>query len=190
MVGLKTPLSEYDIKALRCGDLVELSGVIYTARDAAHKYLVEKTREEFKKRLDNGVIYHCGPIVRRVKDSWQVVAAGPTTSIREEPYMADVIKNYKVRAVIGKGGMGDKTLNALSRYRAVYLSAVGGAAVVVAKSIIRVKNVYMLKEFGSPEAFWELEVKNMPLIVTMDSHGKSIHQDILTNSRNILKKLL
>ncbi len=190
MVRLNVPLSESDITGLKCGDVVELSGIIYTARDAAHKYLVEKKRPDFERMLKDGVIYHCGPIVQKKNSSWRIVAAGPTTSIRDEPYEADVIRDYKVRAIIGKGGMGEKTLNALGKYKAVYLSAVGGCGVVMAESIVRVRNVYMLEEFGSPEAFWELEIKDMPLIVTMDTYGKSLHKNILLSSESSLKKIL
>lgn len=189
LVKLKTPLKEEEIKKLKIGDTVELSGTIYTARDMAHKFLVEKKPKLFKKLLENSVLYHCGPIVRKKGGKWQVIAAGPTTSIREEPYEADVIKGYRIRAVIGKGGMGKKTQKALKKYGGVYLSAVGGAAVLLAKSIIKVSNVYKL-EFGLPEAFWELEVKNMPLIVTMDGHGNSMHYDIEKTSKRQLKKLI
>lgn len=179
---LKTPLSEDDVRSLRCGDKVELSGTLVTARDAAHKYLIEGGASP----CDLNVIYHCGPIV---KDN-TVLSAGPTTSIREEPYEAWVISKFGVRAVIGKGGMGDKTLKALKDYGCVYLSAIGGGGALVAKSIRKVKAVHMLEELGSPEAFWELEVEDLPLFVSMDSHGLSIHEKIKTQSHYRLGELV
>jgi len=183
---LKTPLSKEVVKKLKVGDLVKISGTIITARDMAHKYLLKKEIKKLK--LNNGIIYHCGPIAKKNK-KWKIIVAGPTTSIREEPYEADIIRKYNVKAIIGKGGMGDKTLKAMKKYGCVYISVVGGAAAFLASKIIKVKNVYMLKEFGIPEALWELEVKDLPGIVTMDSHGKSLHKNILKNSEKQYKKL-
>ncbi|MFH1126044.1 MAG: fumarate hydratase C-terminal domain-containing protein, partial [Candidatus Altiarchaeota archaeon] len=148
---LKTPLSEGEVRKLKVGNEVELSGVIVTARDTAHKYLTQKN-PKLPLSLEGLVLYHCGPIV----EGRSVIAAGPTTSIREEPYEAEVIRRYGIRGIIGKGGMGDRTLDALKRYGAVYLSAVGGAAAVMASSIEKTIDVYMLEEFGVPEAFWIL----------------------------------
>jgi fumarate hydratase, class I len=127
--------------------------------------------------LHGAVLYHCGPVVVKEGNGWRINAAGPTTSIREEPYQADVIKRYGVRAVIGKGGMGAKTLAALQESGAVYLNAIGGAAQFYARTIMSVDGVSLL-EFGTPEAMWHLTVKDFPAIVTMDAHGNSLHKDI------------
>ena len=157
------------------GDAVEVSGVV-TGRDAVHKYLHEGGALPEGVSLRGGIIYHCGPVV--VKDergAWQVTAAGPTTSTREEPYQGQIIRDFGVRAVIGKGGMGDRTLAACREHGCVYLHAVGGAAQVLAERIQRVRNVYFLEQFGSPEAIWELEVEKFPAIVTIDAHGNSLH---------------
>jgi fumarate hydratase class I len=129
-------------------------------------------------------------VVRKVNGGYQFISAGPTTSIREEPYQYDVIKNYGIRGVIGKGGMGPKTLAACKEFGAVYLHAVGGAGALTAASVKKVKNVYMLEEFGVPEAFWEIEVEKFPAIVTMDSHGKSLHDAIQDGSEKVFKKLV
>jgi fumarate hydratase class I len=138
-----------------------------------------------------GVIYHCGPVV--VKDeagNWKVTAAGPTTSIREEPYQWQIIRDFGTRAIIGKGGMGDRTLAACKEHGCVYLHGVGGAAQVLAECVKKVRNVYFLKEFGSPEAIWELEVENFPAVVTIDSHGNSLHKEVLAHSQAELAKRL
>ncbi len=171
---LKLPLNEQDVRNLHIGDNVLISGTLYTGRDAAHKFLVT-TPEEFPVSLQDAAIYHCGPIVIKQKGEWIITAAGPTTSARTEPYVADIIKNFGVRAFIGKGGLGQKTLDACQKYGCVYLSAVGGCAQVLAEAIIKVKNVYFYEEFGPPEAVWELEVKDFPAIVTMDAHGGTLH---------------
>jgi fumarate hydratase class I len=181
-VKLKMPLGEKDVRKLSIGDSVELSGTVVTARDTAHKYLAEGGKVPF----ELNVIYHCGPIVKDNK----IISAGPTTSMREEPYEADVIKRFGVRAIIGKGGMGDKTLNALKEHGCVYLSAVGGAGVVMAEKIKKVRQSHKAEEFGAPEAFWVLEVEDMPLVVTMDSKGKSLHRNVEKKSLNNLKKIL
>ena len=189
MIRLKTPINEEEIRNLKIGDKVLLSGKIFTARDMAHKFLFENQNSEFKEKLKNGVIYHLGPIVKKENEQWKIIAAGPTTSIREEPYEADIIKNYKTRVIIGKGGMADKTLKALQKYGAVYLHAVGGAAVLLADSITKVTNVYKLEEFGIPEAIWELEVRDFPAIVTMDANGASLHSNILKGSKNNYERI-
>jgi fumarate hydratase class I len=181
-VKLKTPLSGKDVRGLKVGDRVRLSGIVVTARDTAHRYLVGGGEVPF----ELNVIYHCGPLMKDNK----VISAGPTTSIREEPYEADVIKKFGVRAVIGKGGMGDRTLKALKRHGCVYLTAVGGAGVLMAETIKKVRNVYKLGEFGAPEAFWVLEVEDMPLIVTMDSKGDSIYKKVEEKSADRLSEIL
>jgi fumarate hydratase class I len=191
MTELTTPISEEQIRALKVGESVEISGVVYTGRDAVHKYLHEGGELPEGVNLEGSIIYHCGPVV--VKDDagdWQVTAAGPTTSIREEPYQADIMKKFGVRAVIGKGGMGPKTLAGCAEHGSVYLHAIGGAAQVLAEHITQVRNVYFLEEFGSPEAIWELKVDKFPVVVTMDSHGKSLHADVAEASQAVLEQNL
>jgi fumarate hydratase class I len=173
-VALRTPLTEEQVRSLKVGDVVLLSGRAYTGRDAVHHHLMS---HDPPVDLRGGVIYHCGPVVAKDGDGWRVTAAGPTTSIREEPYQADIIKRFGVRAVIGKGGMGGKTLAGLKEAGAVYLNAIGGAAQFYAKAITKVHDVSLM-EFGTPEAMWHLELQDFPAIVTMDAHGNSLHTDI------------
>ncbi len=190
-VNLNAPLDEQDVRGLNIGDSVRLNGLIYTARDRAHKYLVEEAQPEtIEFDLRGGVIYHCGPLVRRCNGNFELVVAGPTTSNRMNPYEADVIARYGVRAIIGKGGMDDRTMEALQRHGCVYLSAVSGAAVVLARYVERISNVYKLQEFGMPECFWELKVKDFPAIVTMDARGNSMHKQVEQQSSEQLKQLL
>jgi len=179
---IKLPVSEAVIRELRAGDEVEITGVMVTARDAAHKYMIEQKPDSLHKVLNGSMIYHCGPVVAKEGETYRFVAAGPTTSIREEPYEADVMGHYKVRAVIGKGGMGPKTLEGCREHGAVYLHAIGGLAAVLADSIKEVVGVHMLEEFGVPEAIWVIRVEKFPAVVTMDSHGTSLHKDILDAS--------
>ncbi len=184
-VALAAPLDEKTIRTLRVGDVVLLSGRAYTGRDAVHHHLVSHMPPV---DLRDGVIYHCGPVVARDGDGWRVTAAGPTTSIREEPYQGDIIRKYGVRVVMGKGGMGAKTLAALKDAGAVYLNAIGGAAQFYARCIDRVDGVSLL-EFGTPEAMWHLQLKDFPAIVTMDAHGDSLHQSIEADSGERLETL-
>lgn len=191
MTKLTVPISEEEIRKLKIGDEVLLSGVIVTARDEAHKLMVEEKPDFIREVLKESVIYHCGPVVKQDENGeWSFVSAGPTTSAREEPYQADVVCEYNARGVIGKGGMGSKTAEGLKRCGAVYFHAVGGAGTLIANSVTKVKTVFKLEEFGSPEAFWVIEVKDFPLVVTMDSHGGSIHKDILERSKKIMEELL
>ena len=188
--NLSSPISEETIRKLKVGNQVLISGVVFTGRDAVHKYLHEGGTLPDEVNLDGGILYHCGPVVLQDKHGqWQVTAAGPTTSLREEPYQGDIMKRFGIRGVIGKGGMADKTLDACQEHGAVYLHAIGGAAQVLAECITRVRNVHMLKEFGSPEAVWELEVLDFPAVVTMDSHGNSLHAEILSRSGEALAEL-
>ena len=173
-IMLQAPLSEADVRALKVGDVVLLSGEVYTGRDAVHAHLAKHPPPV---SLDGAVIYHCGPVMLKQGDEWVVKAAGPTTSSREEPYQAGTIRNYGVRAVIGKGGMGAKTLEALRDSGAVYLNAIGGAAQFYARSIEKVLGVHFM-EFGIPEAMWHLRVNRFAAIVTMDARGNSLHADI------------
>jgi fumarate hydratase class I len=191
MIKLQLPISESAIRELKMGDEVAISGLMVTARDAAHKYIHENWPDWLDPIMENSMIYHCGPVVKKHEDgSWSFVAAGPTTSIREEPYEAAVMERYKVRAVIGKGGMGETTLAGLSKSGGVYLHAIGGLAASLAKSVIKVHDVYMLEELGVPEAFWHIEVKDFPAVVTMDSHGGSLHKSIKAKSDEVAKKLI
>jgi fumarate hydratase class I len=173
-VVLTAPITEEQARALKVGDVVLVSGQVYTGRDAVHAHLMKNPPPV---DLNGAVLYHCGPVMLKQGDLWFVKAAGPTTSSREEPYQADIIGRYGVRAVIGKGGMGAKTLAALQKHGAVYLNAIGGAAQYYARTVKRVLGVHLM-EFGIPEAMWHLEVENFAAIVTMDSHGNSLHADV------------
>ncbi len=182
---LHAPLSEEDVRSLHVGDVVLLSGEMVTGRDAIHAHLMT---HEPPIDLHGAALYHCGPVVRQDADgTYTFLAAGPTTSIREEPYQADVIARYGVRAVIGKGGMGPKTLAALKEHGAVYLNGIGGAAQFYARCVDRVDDVHLL-EFGTPEAMWQLHVTDFPAIVTMDAHGNSLHATIEGASGTILEQ--
>jgi fumarate hydratase class I len=173
-IPLTLPLSEEQVRALKIGDVLLLNGVMHMGRDVLHHYLMT---HDLPLSLDGSVIYHCGPVVLKKGDTWFIHAAGPTTSMREEPYQGEIIRKYRVRAVIGKGGMGANTLAALKDVGAVYLNAIGGAAQYYAKCIEEVEGVDFL-EFGVPEAMWHVRVKNFPAIVTMDAHGNSLHADV------------
>jgi fumarate hydratase class I len=178
------PITAEQVRELHVGDEVALYGSLVTARDAAHKVMVKQKPDWLRPLLKDRMIYHCGPVVRKKPDGrWEFVAAGPTTSIREEPYQADVIREYQVRGVIGKGGMGKKTLDGLKATGAVYLHAIGGLAQILALRVKEVTNVHMLEELGVPEAFWEIVVEDFPAVVTMDAHGKSLHAEIDAASR-------
>jgi len=201
---LETPIPEESIRTLHVGDTVYLSGLIVTGRDAAHKYMIENfvraeavpereraLYEELRRLLAGGVIYHCGPVVRQREDGrWEFVAAGPTTSIREEPYEAEIIAHFGLRGVIGKGGMGARTLRACQEHGAAYFHAVGGAASLIADAVKEVVAVYKKDEFGVPEAFWVIRVEGFPVVVTMDSHGRSIHDEVEGASKQALERLL
>ncbi len=173
-IVLHPPLTEADVRALKVGDVVLITGEVFTGRDAVHAHLMKNAPPV---DMNGSILYHCGPVMLKQGDEWTVKAAGPTTSSREEPYQAHVIKNYGVRAVIGKGGMGKKTLAALQESGAVYLNGIGGAAQYYARSIEKVLGVNLL-EFGIPEAMWHLRVKDFVAIVTMDSHGNSLHAEV------------
>lgn len=204
MKKITTPVSDEAIRDLKVGDSVAISGMMVTGRDAAHKWMIDtfikKTRspqgddlqvyEELKKLLNGAIIYHCGPVVTGLdtKD-YKFIAAGPTTSIREEPYQADVMKHFNVKGVIGKGGMGAKTLKGCQETPGVYFHAIGGAASFLAQTVTKVHGVFKM-EFGVPEAMWLIEVKDFPVVVTMDSHGGSQHAVIDDASKKVLDDLL
>ncbi len=183
IVELRAPISEEDIRQLKVGDVVSISGMMYTGRDAIHKYLSD---HDAPLDLNGQIIYHCGPVVLKDEEgNWQIKAAGPTTSIREEPYQGDIMKKFGIRAVMGKGGMGPKTLAALNEHGGVYLNAIGGAAQYYADCIKGVEGVDLM-QFGIPEAMWHLRVENFTAVVTMDSHGNSLHADV---DKSSLEKL-
>jgi fumarate hydratase class I len=186
-IVLQAPISEEQIRSLKVGDVVLIRGEIHTGRDELHKYLMH---HDSPVPLEGGILYHCGPVMLKDEQGqWQVKAAGPTTSSREEPYQADIIEKFGIRAVIGKGGMGPKTLAGLQKSGAVYLNAIGGAAQYYARTVKKVNGVHFLEEFGIPEAMWHLEVDGFPAIVTMDAHGNSLHKDIAEESMVKLEDL-
>jgi fumarate hydratase subunit beta len=191
MAKLNLPCDEATLRTLHVGDEALLSGRLITGRDSAHHWLCGGFREEVAAYLEGSMIYHCGPVVRRNPDgSFDFVAAGPTTSAREEPYQADVIGRYGLRGVIGKGGMGQRTRQGLREHGAAYLHAVGGTAQSLARAVVRVERVFKLKEFGVPEAMWVIEVKDFPTVVTMDAHGGSLHDQVAEGSAAALARLL
>jgi fumarate hydratase class I len=204
MRAITIPITDENILSLKVGEPLTLTGVMITGRDVVHKWLIEtfikKTRapqgedlqvyEALKPVLAGGVIYHCGPVVSGLESKqYKFVAAGPTTSIREEPYQADVMKHFNLKGVIGKGGMGAKTLKGCQDVPAVYFHAIGGAATLIAQSVTNVLGVYKL-EFGVPEAIWVIEVKDFPVVVTMDAHGQSLHESVEKSSAGVLVDLL
>jgi fumarate hydratase class I len=204
MREITIPISDETIRELKVGEPVMLSGVMMTGRDTVHKWMIEtfikKTREPqgddlevyeaIKPILDGGIIYHCGPVVAGLdtKD-YKFTAAGPTTSTREEPYQADVMSHFSAKGVIGKGGMGPKTLAGCQEVPFVYFHAIGGAASVIAQSVRKVLGVHKY-DFGVPEAMWVIEVVDFPAVVTMDSHGGSQHAVVDASSKKVLDELL
>jgi fumarate hydratase class I len=184
-VTLQAPITEAQIRELKVGDVVTIKGQMHTGRDAIHKYLMD---HDAPVSLEGGVLYHCGPVAVKRDEGWKILAAGPTTSIREEPYQADVIKKFGIRVVIGKGGMGAKTLKGLQEHGAVYLNAIGGAAQYYARCVNQVEGVDLM-EFGIPEAMWHLDVDGFQAIVTMDSHGNSLHAKVEATSEEKLREL-
>lgn len=204
MKKLQLPISDEAIRDLKVGDSVLLSGVMLTGRDSVHKWMndtfITKKRqpegddlevyEAIKPILDGGIIYHCGPVVAGVETGdYEFVAAGPTTSIREEPYQALVMEHFNLKGVIGKGGMGDKTLKGCQDTPAVYFHAIGGAASLIAQCVQKVLAVHKL-DFGVPEAMWVIDVKDFLVVVTMDSHGGSLHTVVENKSQEVLAGLM
>lgn len=179
-MDLNLPLSATEWRSLKAGDIVSLNGTIVTGRDRVHKYLVEQRpkKEDIPFDLTGAALYHCGPVMKKTEEGYKAVAAGPTTSMRVEMYEAAVIRGYGIRGIIGKGGMGESTLEALKETGSVYFHTVGGAAVYLADRIKKTLNVWKLDEFGPTEAMWLFEIEDFPAIVTMDSHGNNIHKEI------------
>jgi fumarate hydratase class I len=203
MQKLTLPIADDVIRKLKVGDSVSLTGVMITGRDTVHKWMIdtfikknctpegddEEVYQILKPILDGGAIYHCGPVVAGLDSgNYSFVAAGPTTSIREEPYQGDVMRHFNLKAVIGKGGMGPKTLEACNEVPGVYLHAIGGAASLIAQSVQKVLAVHKL-DFGVPEAIWVIDVKVFPAVVTMDSHGGSLHAEVEALSADQLEEL-
>jgi fumarate hydratase class I len=184
---LQLPLDENIVRSLKSGDIVLLNGKMFTGRDEIHKYLFKGGDIP---QIRGGVIYHCGPVVLEKNGHYKIIAAGPTTSIREEPYQADVIEKFGIKAVVGKGGMGQKTLDACKKFGCVYLHAIGGAAQIYAACVTNVPAVYLKEKFGSPEAVWEMEVRDFPAVVTMDSHGNSLHQNVNDDSKTRIVSMM
>ncbi len=195
---LRTPLSDEDVEKLRVGDIVYVSGIMVTARDEAHKKILETIEkgEPLPIDLRGLVLYHCGPVVRRRPDgSWEVVAAGPTTSMRMESVEAEFIEKTGVKMIVGKGGMGRRTAEAMKKHKAVYAVFTGGAGALAAEKIKRVVDVYWLDELGIPEAVWVFEVEDFgPLIVTIDATGRNYYEEKLAEvekrKEEIIRELL
>lgn len=189
MTALPYPFAEPDVRALHAGDTVALSGKVWTGRDRLHKFLAEGGAAPVP--LRDGALYHCGPVMlAQPGGGWKTVAAGPTTSSRENPYMPRIIAGHGVRVIIGKGGMDAATLEACRKHGAVYLQATGGAAALIARSVRAVTGVYFLGDFGAAEAMWELDLGALPLTVAMDAHGVSLFDQIRDASREHLQSLL
>lgn len=173
---LKTPISEKDARALHAGDVIYVSGTMFTARDEAHRMMLERGSPL---PVEGLALFHCGPVARQAGGGWEILAAGPTTSARMELFEADFLRKFRTRVIVGKGGMGEKTLAALAEVGAVYTHFTGGAGALAAKAVKRVPAVHWLEELGMPEAIWVMEVERFgPLVVAMDSHGKSLYKDL------------
>ena len=188
MHNLVYPFSKSSVRALKAGDVVSVNGIVWTGRDRFHKHFSDGGTLPVDFR--DGALYHCGPVVVPEGDSWRVVAAGPTTSVRENPYEPKFIAATGLSVVIGKGGMDEHTLDACRLHGAVYLQAVGGAAALAARCIKRVRNVYFLKEFGAAEACWEFEMVDFRCVVAMDSHGRNLFADVQKSSARRLGAIL
>ena len=194
MKELRYPFSEKDIRSLKAGDAVSITGRLYTGRDKFHKFFADggKLPVDFR----DGALYHCGPVVVKrdqgsgIGDQWKVVAAGPTTSVRENPYEPDFIAKSGVRIVIGKGGMDAKTLAAMKKHGCVYVQAVGGGGAIYADAVKRVAGVSLLGEFGAAEAVWHLDVVDFRGVVAMDAHGVSLFDKVRQDSAAALGRCL
>ena len=189
---LNLPVGEEDILKIKAGDTIYITGLVVTARDEAHKKAIEMYDEGKELPIDFSkvAIFHCGPIVKKEGDEWKVVAAGPTTSSRMEIFEYDFIKRFNTRIIIGKGGMGEKTAKACKEFKAIYAAFTGGAAVLAANAIKKVKDVFWLEELGMPEALWVLEVEDFgPLTVTIDAHGKNLTEEVKQKAKEIAKKI-
>jgi tartrate/fumarate subfamily iron-sulfur-dependent hydro-lyase beta chain len=187
---LSVPLKEEEVRSLKVGDVVYLQGLIFTSRDMGHLTVKNKLQknEELPVNFEGAAIFHAGPVVKKREDGWDLVVIGPTTSIRMEPY-ADMVGKLGVRAIIGKGGMAEGSLKAYQEYGSVYLQAAPGCAVSLAEGIECIENVHWL-ELGVPEAMWVLKAKKFgPLVVGMDSQGKSIYGELKEKALNKVKEM-
>lgn len=189
---INLPLKKADALSLKVGDVLLINGLIVTGRDKLHKFLFDGkvSKKDIPFNLNDSILYHCGPIVKRDNIGYKIIAAGPTTSMRVEMYEHKIISKYGIRGIMGKGGMEERTLQAMKEKGCVYLHTIGGAAVYLAERIKKVSDVWRLEEFGATEAMWLLQVENFPAIVTMDAHGRSLHKDIEKKSYNKLRKLI
>jgi fumarate hydratase class I len=185
---IAAPFTEALVRDLKLGEPVLVSGTLVTARDRLHKFISEGGRLPLS--LKDGALYHCGPVVARDGDRWVVRAAGPTTSSREEPYMPAIIANCGIRLIVGKGGMGPATEAACKKYGCVYLQAIGGAAQVLARAVVKVQAVHFSEEFGLTEAMWELVVRDFPAVVAIDAAGQSRYRQVAAASRQALEELI
>ena len=184
---LTTPIAESEVRALAAGDVIYVSGILFTARDEAHKLLLERGAPF---PLEGLALFHCGPVVQKVGEGWRVVAAGPTTSARMELFQAEFLEKFRPRVIIGKGGMGERTLKALGEVGAVYTHFTGGAGALAAQAIRRVQEVHWLEELGIPEAIWVFEVERFgPLVVAMDAHGRSLYQDLAVEVEKNMQRI-
>ena len=184
----ETPIAEEKVRELKAGDVIYVSGIIFTARDEAHKVLLERG-EPFP--LEGLALFHCGPVVRKRNGAWEVIAAGPTTSMRMESLEPEFLRRFKPRVIIGEGGMGEGTLAALAEVGAVYCHFTGGAGALAARAIKSVREVHYLEELGIPEAIWVFEVERFgPLVVAMDSHGRSLYAEVGAAVEANLEKVL
>ena len=190
---LETPIGEEETRKLRVGDVFYITGTIITARDEAHLKALELHEKGEKTPIDfkGKGIFHCGPIMRKVDGEWTVVAAGPTTSARMENFQDGFIKAFKPSTIIGKGGMGDRTSEACQKYGCIYGAFTGGAALLAAQGIKRVKDVFWLDELGMPECLWVYEVENFgPMIVTIDTHGGNLTKQVGDKVQERLENIL
>jgi tartrate/fumarate subfamily iron-sulfur-dependent hydro-lyase beta chain len=189
---INLPLTKEDVLSLHTGDMVLINGQIVTGRDRLHKFLFNE-KPDMKRipfNLEGTILYHCGPIIKKTAKGFELIAGGPTTSMRVEMYEHQIISEYGLRGVMGKGGMGKQTLNALKENGCVYLHTIGGAAVYLADRVKRVIGVWKLEEFGMAEAMWVFDVEDFPAIVTMDAHGRSLHEEIEKESYSEFKRLI
>ena len=188
---LTTPITKEDVQKLKIGDVIYITGTVFTARDEAHERALEmaKKGEAMPINFENLAVYHCGPVVRKIGEEWEIVAAGPTTSTRMDIFEAEFIKTVNVNVVVGKGGMGSRTAKAMKEYTAIYTAFVGGAALIASKGIKRVKEVHWL-DLGTPECLWVLDVENWgPLIVGIDTNGDSLFQNVADQAQENLGKI-
>ncbi|MFZ5908111.1 MAG: FumA C-terminus/TtdB family hydratase beta subunit [Nitrospirota bacterium] len=189
---IQLPMIERDVLSLHVGEVILLHGKIVTGRDKIHTLLCSdrRKRQDTPFDLRGTVLYHCGPIMKKTGGGFACVAGGPTTSMRLEMYEPQVIAGYGLRGIMGKGGMGSATLKAMQEYGCVYFQAIGGAAVYLSQRMQQVIGVWKLEEFGMTEAMWLIEVADFPAVVTMDAHGKSLHEDVEKRSRSVFRQLI